>query len=120
MNAEFNFYRNSYPLELTTFYTVPQGHRSIVTAIDIVNRGSTTGAAYLYLVSSGDTAGVSNALFNKVPIDYISIPASDGYGFPYPWKGWEVLNSEGATIQGYCSGTMTIHINGFDRPLVNI
>ena len=120
MNIETNFFRGLYPTELTTLYTVLPNQRIVVTTVNIINRSQTLGEAYLYLVNKNAAADNSNILFSKKPIDFISIPASGSYGYEVLWKGWEVLNSEGATIQGLCVGNMTIHINGLSRPLTNV
>jgi hypothetical protein len=120
MNIETNFFRGVYPTELATLYTVLPGQRIVLTTVNIINRVQSIGSAYLYLVPFGGTHDTSNVLFSKKPIDFISIPATGGYGYEVLWKGWEVLNSEGATIQGYCTGNLTIHINGLSRPLTNV
>ena len=118
MNFEKNFFRGLVPDSLTTVYTVPKNKISILTVIDVCNRSSTQGGLYLYIVPSGESASNSNVILYNYPIDPIDTPS--GYGNVLQIKTWEVINSEDYTIQIYGTGSLTISLNGSERPLTNV
>jgi len=109
---EKNFARQVLAAANETLYTLTPGKIAAITSIDIVNRGSTTLKVYLYLVPRGASASTANVLFSN-----LAIPAgASTTGNIFPWTGFEVLDDDGDTIQGYASsGDGTIHINGSER-----
>jgi hypothetical protein len=112
MSWERTFYRGLLASSLTTVYTVPAGKRSEILSMDFCNTGTTALVVYLYVVPSGDTAGNGNALLYN-----FSIPAGDSStGNIFPWRGFNVLNDEGDTIQAYKTGAIgAVHICGAER-----
>ena len=109
---ERNFYRGLLQGTIATLYTVPPGKKSIVQNIDVCNQGTTNLVLYLYLVPSGASASSANVLLYN-----FAIPAGDSStGNIFTWRGYEVLNDAGDTIQGYATGAVgSIHINGTER-----
>lgn len=105
-----NFVRAELGNSVATLYTVPVGTTACdIRTITVVNRSESKRLKWwLYLVPSGDSAADSNVL----------IPGTDQWDVP-PGKNldydtWKVL-SAGDTIQGYCDGEATIHIDGAER-----
>lgn len=86
-----------------TLYTVPSGVQMSVTDIEICNTSATPAIFYISLVSSGDTAGASNALFYAAPINGNTT---------VQWTG-QIPLSSGGFIAGYASATtVTFKIGG--------
>jgi hypothetical protein len=80
-------------------YTVPNGQQFTLTDIEICNASSTGTTFSIFLVSSGGTAGASNALFYNAPI---------AKNTTVQWTGGTAL-STGCTIQA-SSGAATVAI----------
>lgn len=75
-------------------YTVPVNTRTYVKQFDICNTTTSPINIYVSLVSSGGTAGTSNALFYNATLD--------GYS-TLSWTGTQVMTA-GGTIQVKASG----------------
>lgn len=85
-----------------TIYTVPTGQQFTLTDIEICNTGAASTFS-IYLVPSGGTAGVTNALFYNAPINVNTT---------VQWTGSTAL-SAGSTVQvSSGSGNVTIKISG--------
>jgi len=106
MSIGRNAYRGTLPTTLTTLYTCPAGKYFQVRAITVVNQDEDRALKwYLYLVPSGDTAGTANMLIPGTR--QWTVPA----GKNIDYDTWKSLSSDD-TIQGYCDGTASIHIDG--------
>jgi hypothetical protein len=86
-----------------TVYTVPTATRTFVKDITICNTTAASINVFVSLVSSGGTAGTSNAIFYTTPIPAYTT---------MDWCGAQILNAAG-TIQVKASSTgCTINISG--------
>lgn len=86
-----------------TIYTVPTGQQFTLTDIEICNASATATTFSIYLVASGGSAGVNNALFYNAPINGNTT---------VQWTGSTAL-SAGSTIKASsASGTVAIKISG--------
>jgi len=106
MSIGRNAVRQLLPNVLTTLYTCPGAKYFQIRSITVVNQSETTRLNWhLYLVPSGDTAGTANVLVSGTT--QWEVPA----GKNIDYDTWQSLKP-GDTIQGYCDGTASIHING--------
>ena len=86
-----------------TIYTVPTGQQFTLTDIEICNASASATSFSIYIVASGGTAGVSNALFYNAPINANTT---------VQWTGSTAL-SAGSTVQASsASGTVAMKISG--------
>jgi len=93
----------------STLYTSPAGQKGTrITAIVLVNTGTSSTTATLYLVKSGDSDANSNMLVNA-----ITIPAD---GFPVVLDFDGVIMNAGDFIDGLAGVTnqITVHIFGIE------
>lgn len=84
-----------------TIYTCPAGKRAYVKDINLCNTHSGNSNAFVALVPSGGSAGVSNEIISSFQMASRSV---------YRWTGLQILN-EGDTIQ--VKGSDVNHINVF-------
>ena len=106
MSFGANAVRTTLSTTLATLYTVPTAKIFDIRCITVVNRDENNAALWwLYLVASGGSADNTNIL----------IPGTSQWEIPagknIDYDTWKVL-SAGQTIQGYCNGSCTIHIDG--------
>jgi hypothetical protein len=94
------------PTTLTTLYTCPNGRYFQIRSITVVNQDDSNELTwYLYIVPSGDSAASANLL---VPgTKQWNVPAGKNIDYD-TWKSLSPSDS----IQGYCNGTASIHIDG--------
>jgi len=86
-----------------TLYTVPDNSRVFVKDINIANSNATAVNITLYLVNSGGTAGVSNALLGTVEVLGNDVAQ---------WSGSQILES-GDTIEGFSdTANVCIKVSG--------
>ena len=86
-----------------TIYTVPAGQQFTLTDIEICNASATATTFSIYLVASGGTAGITNALFYNAPINKNTT---------VQWTGSTAL-SAGSTVQVSAgAATVAIKISG--------
>jgi hypothetical protein len=86
-----------------TIYTVPAGQQFTLTDIEICNASASSNTFSIYLVASGGTAGISNALFYNAPIKGNTT---------VQWTGSTAL-SAGSTVQVSAgAATVSIKISG--------
>ena len=78
-----------------TLYTVDSTEKLLISDINISNTNASNVNVTLYLVASGDTAGVKNTL----------IPGSVIYGNDAIQRTGLITLSPGSTIQGFASST---------------
>lgn len=106
MSITRNLVRQVLPGALGTLYTVPNAKRALVSCITGVNTNTAAASDwFVYLVPSGDAAGVANAIIPGTAQS--NIPA----GKNLDYDTFKVLNP-GDTIEGFSNGTVTIHIDG--------
>ena len=106
MSIGRNAVRATLPNVLTTLYTCPGAKYFQVSSITVVNQDENNKLTwYLYIVPNGDTAGTANALV--LGTKQWDVPAGKNIDYD-TWKSLET----GDTIQGYCDGTASIHIDG--------
>lgn len=86
-----------------TIYTVPAGQQFTLTDIEICNASATATTFNIFLVASGGTAGVTNALFYSAPISGNTT---------VQWTGSTAL-SAGSTVQVSAgAATVSMKISG--------
>lgn len=86
-----------------TLYTVPTGQQFTLTDIEICNASTTATTFSIFLVASGGTAGITNALFYNAPI---------AKNTTVQWTGGTAL-SAGSTVQAQAgAATVAIKISG--------
>lgn len=86
-----------------TLYTVPTGQQFTLTDIEICNASATGTTFSIFLVASGGTAGITNALFYNAPI---------AKNTTVQWTGGTAL-SAGSTVQAVAgAATVAIKISG--------
>lgn len=86
-----------------TIYTVPTGQQFTLTDIEICNASATATTFSIYLVASGGSAGVSNALFYSAPINGNTT---------VQWTGSTALSAGSTVRASSASGTVSIKISG--------
>jgi len=97
MNWEYKFYRGTLGKAATLLYTTPPNKRSVVTAIDIINRSGAVMYLNVYLLSNEDTTPTAaDALIYNM-----EIPDSITTGNQHcpVYRGWAVIDTpKGGTI----------------------
>lgn len=89
----------------TTLYTVPASTVGIVRDMVIVNTTGTDRTIEVWLVPNGGSAGDDNCIIAGVPVwanDHLH------------WRGWQVLDTAGDTIQAEAeaASAITITVSG--------
>jgi len=88
---------------ITTIYTVPVSAQITIQDIEVCNTAGGAGTFSLYLVASGGTASIANALFSAQTV---------AANTTFQWKGSQVITA-GMTIQASGSATtLTLMVSG--------
>lgn len=98
-----NLGRGPVSVAVATFYTVAPNTRIVLTNIDLCNTSGSPQTISVFLVSSGSTASVANALIYALPIAANSV---------FQWVGAQAL-APGDSIAAEASTTdVIIHLTG--------
>ena len=87
----------------STLYTVPSGRQMAIVDIEICNTSAAPATFYVSLVTAGDTAGASNAIFYAAPISGNTT---------VQWTGQQVLQAGGFVAAYASSSSVTIKVGG--------